>query len=302
MRALILGITGQDGSYLTELLLKKGYEVHGLYRKTATGNTKNINHLGSQINLHYGDITDFDSLEKVISNVSPDELYNEADLDSAAVSFENPLYCYEVTALGVGRICEIIRRINPTIKYFQPLSSHMFGESMNVLTPQSLYSPRSPYAVAKVFAFEIIKFYRKTYDLRIYGGILTNHTSPRQGEDYLFPKIINSIKRIKAGIQTKLKMGNIDINLDIGWAPEYMRIVWDELQKEPHDFCVGTGRPYQIKEYLESAFSRAKLDWEKYVEFESGLQRFWENGALFTEKIAKIDGFQVLEKLYNEDI
>jgi GDPmannose 4,6-dehydratase len=232
-RALILGITGQDGSYLAELLLKKKYEVHGLVRRSATGNTKNIDHIISQITLHAGDLADTTSLYRIIKDVEPYELYNEADQDHAGWSFNAIDYSSDITGAAVGRILEVVRQVNPKIKVFQPLTSNMFGKTeicpQNEQTP---LRPQSPYACAKVYAWMLARYYRDVYGMYVACGILYNHESPRRTNAYVTHKITEAAVKIVKGMQKKLILGDVDMPIDFGYAPEFVEGIWHIMQQK----------------------------------------------------------------------
>lgn len=277
-KALITGITGQDGSYLAELLLSKGYEVHGIIRRASTFNTRRIDHIyhdphrnGEEVKLylHYGDIASIESLMDVIYNVKPDEVYNLAAQSHVRVSFDMPEYTGDVTGLGTIRILEAIRRSGHPEKFYQASTSEMFGDSnppQNELTP---FEPRSPYAAAKMYAYWVTRNYREGYDLFASNGILFNHESPRRGETFVTRKITRALAAIKAGKQHKLYMGNLDSKRDWGYAPEYVEAMWMILQQEKaDDFVIGTGESHSPREFLDEAFGYAGMDWKKYVEID----------------------------------
>jgi GDPmannose 4,6-dehydratase len=249
-KALILGITGMDGSHLADLLLEKGYEVHGMIRKSSGINTKRITHLGEKVTLHYGDLTDCESLKNVLSSAEPEEIYNEADQDSVAVSFNMPYYNAIVTGASVGVLLEMLKGTN--IKFFQPLTSNIFGKveesPQNESTP---LNPQSPYACAKVHAYYLCKFYRGL-GVKVSTAIFYNHTSFRQTEEYLVPKLVRSAARMEKGEQDILKLGNINAEIDIGWSPDFMEAAWRIMQHDtPDDFVIGTGRAMAIREMLD---------------------------------------------------
>ena len=264
-RALITGITGQDGSYLAEFLLEKGYEVHGLYRKSATGNLKNIEHLIDKINLHGGDLADTNSLYRIVTEVNPQEIYNEADQDHVGWSHNSPLYSNDITTGGVIRLLEIIKQKNLDIKFFQPLSSNMFGELEGEVkksqNEETLLNPVSPYACAKAAAYHWIKFYRKAHNIFATTGIFFNHESERRIEDYVTRKITKSVAKISKGLQDKLSLGNIDNpKIDWGYAKEYMETAWKIMQLDnPDDFVIGTGETHSVREFAEEAFRVAGI-------------------------------------------
>ena len=277
-----MGITGQDGSYLAELLLSKGYEVHGMYRKSATGNTVNIKHFMDKITLHKGNLLDPISIYGIIKSVMPDEIYNEADQDHVSWSFDMAGYSYDVTGAAVGKILEMIRQINPKIKYFQPLSSNIFGipeESPQKET--SSLRPQSPYACGKVFAYVLCKYYRDVYGIPVYTAIFYNHESPRRTEDYVTRKITKSAVRIKLGMQKKLFLGDLSTRVDFGYAPEFMEAAWNIMQQEkPDDFIICTGETHSVREFLEEAFKSLELNPDDYVEYDKRFERPGKTGDL----------------------
>lgn len=278
-KALITGITGQDGSYLAELLLDKGYEVHGLIRRASTFNTSRIDHLYQDLHrkdvrffLHYGDLSDPIALFALIKNLKPDEIYNLGAQSHVRVSFDMPEYTCDVTALGALRILEVIRHLDSKIKFYQACSSEMYG---NPSTPppyneETVFCPQSPYACAKVFAYHITRHYRKAYGIFACCGILFNHESPRRGETFVTRKITRGIARIKAGLERKLYLGNLDAKRDWGYSPEYVEAMWRMLQqRKPDDYVIATGETHSIKEFIKEAFARAELgSWGKYVEID----------------------------------
>ncbi len=276
-KALIFGVTGQDGSYLAEVLLKKGYEVHGLIRKTATGNTVNIQHLidEDRIVLHKGDLADTTSIYRVINEVHPDEIYNEADQDHVSWSYASVDYSCDITGAAVARILEIIKQINPKIRFFQPVSSNMFGQATE--TPQTestALNPQSPYAAAKVFAFMMCRYYREVFGIHVSTAIFYNHESPRRTEEYVTRKITRAAAMISKGLQKKLCLGNLDAKLDFGFAKEYMEVAWKIMQLDkPDDFIVCTGEMHSVREFLEEAFSVVSLNPDDYVEFDPRFMR-----------------------------
>ena len=249
-KALIFGITGMDGSHLADILLSKGYEVHGLIRKASLDNKKRIEHILDKITLHYGDLSDPSSFKRIIKEVEPSEIYNEADQDSAAVSFHNPYYNSMVTGAAVGEMLEAIKGTD--VCFFQPLTSNMFGLAKE--SPQketTPFCPQSPYACAKVFAYHLCGFYRRL-GVKVSTAIFYNHTSFRQTEEYLLPKLVGSAYRIKKGLQDKIRLGDINAKIDIGWSPDFMEAAWLMLQQEePDDYIIGTGKVYSIKEMLD---------------------------------------------------
>lgn len=273
-KALILGITGQDGSYLAEILLEKGYEVHGMIRKSATGNTKNINHILDKIILHRGDLNDSQSIYNIINEVRPVEIYNEADQDHVGWSNSMPPYSYEVTGVVVGKILEMIKQIDKNIKYFQPVSSNIFGDAENPQTEETPLKPQSPYACAKCFAYLLSKYYREVHGMFVSTGIFYNHESPKRTEDYVTRKITKAAVRISKGLQKELYLGNLDAKIDFGYAKEYMEAAWNIMQLDkPDDFIINTGELHSVKEFLDETFNQLGLKSEDYVRFDSKFAR-----------------------------
>ena len=273
-KALITGITGQDGSYLAELLLEKGYEVHGIIRRASTFNTERIDHLyrDPHLNdvrffLHYGDIADSTNLIKLLYRIQPQEVYHLAAQSHVRVSFDIPEYTGDVTGLSTVRILEAIRETGVKAKFYQASSSEMFGKVQEVPQRETTpFYPRSPYGAAKVYAYWTTVNYRESYDLFACNGILFNHESERRGETFVTRKITRAVARIKAGMQEKLYLGNLDAKRDWGYAKEYVEAMWLMLQQEkPDDYVVATGETHSVKEFVEQAFSYADLDWQKYV-------------------------------------
>jgi GDPmannose 4,6-dehydratase len=293
--ALILGITGQDGSYLAEILLSKGYDVHGLVRRSATGNLRNIEHIQDRIHLHYGDLTEPISLHRVISDVAPREIYNEADQDHAGLSFQIPAYNFEVTGSAVGRILEIIRQYDTSIRFFQPVTSNMFGQTTECPQHEATeFDPVNPYSCAKVFAYYISHMYRKVYDMHVSVAIFYNHESPRRTEQYVTRKITRSVARIKAGLQDKLVLGDISAMIDWGYAREYMETAWRIVQlDEPDTFVIGTGEVHSVKDFVEEAFGSVGLDCSRYLESSATLLRAARNTVLQADvsKARRVFGF-----------
>ena len=303
-RALILGINGQDGSYLAEILLSKGYEVHGLIRRSATGNLRNIEHLEDKIYLHYGDLTDPVSIFQVINDVRPKEIYNEADQDHAGLSFKIPAYNFDVTGSAVGRILEIIRQIDKDIRFFQPVTSNMFGQAAECpQNEQTLLNPVNPYSCAKVFAYHLCLMYRKVYDMYVSVAIFFNHESPRRTEQYVTRKITRSVARIKAGVQDKLVLGDTSALIDWGYAREYMEAAWQILQqKEPDTFVIGTGEVHSVKEFVEEAFSFVNLDSKDYLESSQTLLRPMKNSVLQADITKAMETFGFDPKVRFKDL
>jgi len=275
--ALITGITGQDGSYLAELLLYKGYEVHGLIRKSSTFNTGRIDHLyrdpheaGVRLFLHYGDLGNLEQVSNLVYNIRPEEIYHLGAQSHVQVSFDVPEYTGEVTALGTTRLLEAIRRSGIGARFYQASSSEMFGARPPPQNEQTPFAPRSPYAAAKVYAYWMAVNYRDGYDMFTANGILFNHESPRRGETFVTRKITRAVARIRAGLQQKVYLGNLDSRRDWGYAPEYVESMWRILQQDAaDDYVIGTGESHSVREFLEEAFAYAGLEWEKHVEIDA---------------------------------
>lgn len=275
-RALITGITGQDGSYLAELLLSKGYEVHGLIRRASTFNTSRINHLyvdphepRARFFLHYGDLSDSGQLSHLIYNIKPNEIYHLAAQSHVRVSFDMPEYTGDISGLGVTRLLEAIRRSGIKTKFYQASSSELFGDSPPPQNETSPMQPRSPYAAAKLYAYWMVLNYREAYGLFAVNGILFNHESPRRGETFVTRKITRAVARIKLGLQKKLYLGNLEAKRDWGYAPDFVEAMWLMLQQDqPEDFVIATGESHSVREFLEEAFSYLDLDWQDYVEID----------------------------------
>ncbi len=283
-RALITGITGQDGSYLAELLLEKGYEVHGVVRRASTFNTSRIDHLyqdphvnGVKLFLHYGDLADSVQMVKLLYNLQPDEIYNLGAQSHVRVSFDVPEYTGDVVGLGAQRILEAIREAGLVEKcrYYQASSSEMFGKVQEVpQTEKTPFWPRSPYGCAKMYAYWLTVNYRESYKLHASNGILFNHESPRRGETFVTRKITRAATRIKMGLQECLYMGNIDAKRDWGYAKEYVEMMWMMLQQDkPDDYVVATNETHSVKEFIQETFSLLGLDWEKYVKYDARYER-----------------------------
>lgn len=274
--AVITGITGQDGSYLAEFLLSKGYEVHGLIRKASTFNTGRIDHIyqdphepHARLFLHYGDLTNSEQLANLVYNVRPDEIYHLGALSHVKVSFEIPEYTGAVTGLGTTRILEAIRRSGIRTRFYQASSSEMFGSAPAPQSETTPFEPRSPYAIAKLYAYWMTRNYREAYGLFAVNGVLFNHESPRRGETFLSRKVTRAVARILAGKQKKVYLGNLDSRRDYGYAPEYVEAMWRMLQlDEPQDFVLGTGVAPTMREFVQEAFGYAGLDWQEYVEID----------------------------------
>jgi GDPmannose 4,6-dehydratase len=278
--ALIIGITGQDGSYLSELLLAKGYVVHGIVRRSSSFNTARINHIyedpheaGRRLILHYGDLTDSTGLRRVLEVSLPDEIYNLGAQSHVKVSFENPEYTADTVAVGTLRLLDCMRdhveHTGRQVRFYEAGSSEMFGAAKPPQNEDTAFYPRSPYAVSKVAAHWYALNYREAYKLFISNGILFNHESPRRGETFVTRKITRAVGRIKLGLQKKLFLGNLEARRDWGFAGDYVEAMWAMLQhSEPGDFVVSTGEAYSVRQFLEEAFSQAGLDWQQYVEID----------------------------------
>lgn len=276
-KALITGITGQDGSYLAELLLSKGYEVHGLIRRASTFNTHRIDHLyhdphnGEQVNLflHYGDVGNTGNLVDLIYNIRPDEIYNLAAQSHVRVSFDMPEYTGDITGLGTLRLLEAVRKSGIKARFYQASSSEMFGSAKPPQNEDTIFQPQSPYAAAKVYAYWVTRNYREGYDIFGSNGILFNHESPRRGETFVTRKITRALAWIKAGKQQSLFLGNLDAKRDWGYAPDYVAAMWKMLQSDkPGDYVVATGEAHSVREFLDEAFGYVDMDWHKYVEID----------------------------------
>ncbi len=266
-RALITGITGQDGSYLAELLLSKGYRVWGLIRRSSTPNLQRIEHLLDRIELVSGDMLDLGSLIRVIETTAPDEVYNLAAQSFVQDSWQQPIFTGECTALGVARILEAIRIVNPKVRFYQASSSEMFGKVQEIpQTEKTPFYPRSPYGVAKLYGHWITVNYRESYGMFACSGILFNHESPRRGLEFVTRKITNGVARIKLGLQDKLSLGNLDAKRDWGFAGDYVRAMWLMLQQnKPGDYVIASGETHSVMEFVKIAFDYVGLNWEKYV-------------------------------------
>lgn len=266
-RALITGITGQDGSYLAELLLEEGYEVHGTIRRSSTGNIDRIKHLADRISLHHADLTDQFSLVELLKAVRPQEVYNLAAQSFVPTSWSEPLLTAEITAVGVTRLLIAIRLVDPGIRFYQASSSEMFGKVQAVPQDERTpFWPRSPYGVAKVYGHWITVNFRESYGLFACAGILFNHESPRRGTEFVTRKITRMVARIKVGLEDELRLGNLNAQRDWGFAGDYVRAMWMMLQQDqPEDFVVGTGRTHSVGEFVEAAFDHLGLNWRNYV-------------------------------------
>ena len=276
-KALITGITGQDGSYLAEQLLEKGYEVHGIRRRSSTFNTRRIDSIYKDLHnpstkffLHYGDLSDSSSLIKIIKEVEPDEVYNLGAQSHVRTSFEIPEYTGDITGLGTTRLLEAVRRSDKDVRFYQASSSEMFGKAAEIPQKETTpFHPRSPYACAKVYSYHITVNYRESYGMFISNGILFNHESPRRGETFVTRKITRGIARILAGKDNSIYLGNMDAKRDWGFAGDYTHAMYLMLQnKEPEDFVIATGETHSVREFVEEAFSLVGLDWEKCVKID----------------------------------
>ncbi|MEO8206094.1 MAG: GDP-mannose 4,6-dehydratase [Chthoniobacterales bacterium] len=281
-KALITGITGQDGSYLADLLIQKGYEVHGIIRRASTFNTSRIDHLyqdphvnGVRLFLHYGDLADSVNLVKLIYQLKPDEIYNLAAQSHVRVSFDIPEYTADVTAVGATRILEAMRETGVKSRFYQASSSEMYGKVQAVPQIETTpFWPRSPYAVAKVFAYWATVNYRESYDMFASNGILFNHESPRRGETFVTRKITRAVAAIKLGLQKELFLGNLDAKRDWGYAPEYVEGMWRMLQQdEPGDYVLATNETHTVREFVEHAFGHVGLDWQEFVKYDARYER-----------------------------
>ncbi|HUA57227.1 MAG TPA: GDP-mannose 4,6-dehydratase [Verrucomicrobiae bacterium] len=287
-KALITGITGQDGSYLAEFLMEKGYEIHGLKRRSSSLNTDRVDHLyedfhesGARLFLHYADLTDASSLYAVLAEIQPDEIYNLGAQSHVRVSFDNPVYTSDVTGMGTVRLLEAIRRLGLRSRFYQASSSEMFGSTPPPQSEVSPFHPRSPYACAKVFAHQATVNYRESYGIAGSCGILFNHESPRRGETFVTRKITRAVARVKLGCENALYLGNLDAERDWGFAGDYVRAMWVMLQQEtPGDYVIGTGESHSVREFVETAFAYAGLDWKEYVRIDPRYFRPAEVNAL----------------------
>jgi GDPmannose 4,6-dehydratase len=276
-RALITGLTGQDGSYLAELLLSKGYEVHGLRRRSSSFNTERVDHLitdfrhdeNAKLFLVYGDLADATSLSRLLFNLQPDEIYNLGAQSHVHVSFEMPEYTGDVTGLGAVRILEAVRESGIDTRVYQASSSEMFGSTPPPQSETTPFHPRSPYGCAKVYAHHITVNYRESYGMHVSSGILFNHESPRRGENFVTRKITRAVARIAKGLQDKLYLGNLDAKRDWGYAPEYVEAMWMMLQQEePDDYVIATGEAHSVREFVSAAFAHVGLHWQDFVEID----------------------------------
>ncbi|MDI6743235.1 MAG: GDP-mannose 4,6-dehydratase [Smithella sp.] len=301
-KALLTGITGQDGSYLAEFLLKKGYEVHGLIRRSSSFNTERIDHLyhdfhdpEARLFLHYGDLSVSAQLMDLLSSIQPDEIYNLGAQSHVRVSFDMPEYTGDVTGLGTLRILEAIRKTGVKTKFYQASSSEMFGAAPPPQNENTIFQPRSPYAAAKVYSYYITQNYRHAYGIFAANGILFNHESPRRGETFVTRKITRAATQIKLGLKDKLYLGNLDAKRDWGYAGDYIEAMWLMLQQDtPDDFVIATGETHSVKEFLESVFNKLDLDYKKHVVIDERYFRPTEVDILLGDfsKATKVLGWQ----------
>lgn len=318
-RALITGITGQDGSYLAELLLAKGYEVHGLIRRASTFNTSRIDHLyvdphdpNAKLFLHYGDLSDGARLVTLMSEINPDEVYNLAAQSHVRVSFDEPEHTADTTGTGTIRLLEAVRLSGIKTRFYQASSSELYGATPPPQSETTPFYPRSPYAAAKLYSYWITKNYREAYDMFAVNGILFNHESPRRGETFVTRKITRAAARIKAGVQNDLYLGNLESVRDWGYAAEYVEGMWRMLQvDEPDDYVLATGVGLTIRDFLTASFEHVGLDWQDYVKFDERYLRPTEVDALIgdstraQEKLGwtpTIDGTQLAKLMVDADV
>ncbi|MCX6451374.1 MAG: GDP-mannose 4,6-dehydratase [Actinobacteria bacterium] len=301
-RALITGITGQDGSYLAELLLEKGYEVHGVIRRSSTFNTSRIDHLykdphekDNRFHLHYGDITDGVGISNLVRDLEPQEIYNLAAQSHVKVSFEMPDFTAQVDAVGTIRLLEAIRAAKIDTKFYQASTSELFGSTPPPQSENSPFAPQSPYAAAKLYSYWVVRNYRDAYGLHATNGILFNHESPRRGETFVTRKITTAAAKIKLGLQSKLYLGNLNATRDWGFAPEYVESMWLMLQEDnPDDFVVSTGVGATVRDFCEASFSALGIDYREFVETEERYIRPTEVDALIgdSSKIERVLGWK----------
>jgi GDPmannose 4,6-dehydratase len=318
-RALITGITGQDGSYLAELLLSKGYEVHGIIRRASTFNTHRIDHLytdphnpETRLFLHYGDLSDGSRLVTLLAEIQPDEVYNLAAQSHVRVSFDEPEHTADTTGTGTIRLLEAVRLSGISTRFYQASTSELYGATPPPQSETTPFYPRSPYAAAKLYSFWITKNYREAYDMFAVNGILFNHESPRRGETFVTRKITRAVARIKAGVQKDIYLGNLDSIRDWGYAAEYVEGMWRMLQAdEPEDFVLATGVGYTIRDFLETAFGRVGLDWQEFVKFDERYLRPTEVDALIGDPtkaadklgwVPTIDGKELAKLMVDADV
>ncbi len=287
-RAFSTGITGQDGSYLAEFLLAKGYEVHGLIRRASTFNTKRIDHLyedphakDKRLFLHYGDLTDGSRLVTLLASIQPAEVYHLAAQSHVRVSFDEPEYTGDTTGMGTTRLLEAIRMIGLDCRFYQASSSEMFGATPPPQNEDTPFCPRSPYGAAKLYGYWMTRNYREAYDMFAVNGILFNHESPRRGETFVTRKISRAVARIKLGLEERLYLGNLDARRDWGYAPEYVEGMWRMLQHDtPADYVIATGTSYSVRDFVSLAFDHAGMDWEEHVDYDARYERPTEVDSL----------------------
>lgn len=318
-RALVTGITGQDGSYLAELLLAKGYEVHGIIRRASTFNTARIDHLyvdphesGARLKLHYGDLRDGSRLVTLLQQVDPDEVYNLAAQSHVRVSFDEPEHTADTTGTGTVRLLEAVRLSGISTRFYQASSSELYGATPPPQSETTPFYPRSPYAAAKLYSFWITKNYREAYGMYAVNGILFNHESPRRGETFVTRKITRAVARIKAGQQSDLYLGNLDAIRDWGYAAEYVEGMWRMLQADaPDDYVLATGVGYSIRDFLDAAFSHVGMNWQDHVRFDERYLRPTEVDALIGDPSkardalgwkATVDGLDLARLMVEADV
>ena len=289
-KALITGITGQDGSYLAELLLSKGYEVHGIVRRSSSFNTGRVDHIFDRLHLHYGDLTDASSLRHIVETVEPQEVYNLGAQSQVRTSFDIPEYTTDTVAVGTLRLLDAIR--GKGTKFYQASSSEMFGSSPAPQNESTPFHPRSPYGAAKAYAHNIATNYRESYNMFVCSGILFNHESPRRGETFVTRKITRAVARIKLGLQDKLFLGNLQAKRDWGYALEYVKGMWQMMQQdEPDDYVLATGYSWSVQEFLDIAFLMVDLDWRKHVEIDEKYIRPAEVDVLLGNSLKAYEEF-----------
>lgn len=301
LKALVTGATGQDGSYMCEILLENGYEVHGTIRRSATPNTKNITQILQKITTHLADLSDANSISNVIAKVKPDLVFNLAAMSDVRASYDIPLYTGDVTGLGFARLLEACRQHCPNAKIYQAGSSEMFGKVQTVPQNENTpFYPRSPYGCAKVYAFQIGRSYRESYGMKVYNGILFNHESPRRGELFVTKKVIKAAVEIKLGKRERLTLGNLESKRDWGYSKDYMEAIYKFVTtQEPDDFIIATGETHSVEEFVKETFEYLDLgDWKKYVDFSDHLKRPAEVDLLLGDasKAKKLIGFEAKTK------
>lgn len=273
-KGLVLGITGQTGSYMAELLLDKNYEVHGMIRRGSTHKTERIDNIIDKLHLHTGDIEDVNSLVKILQTNDFGEIYNFAAMSQVRLSYEIPSHTGQITGLGFANLIEAVRLVTPDAKIYQASSSEMFGKVQEIPQRETTpFYPRSPYGCAKAYAFYLGRAYREGYGMKIYNGILFNHESPRRGEEFLSKKVCKAVARIKKGLQDKLILGNLEAKRDIGYAKDYVYWIWKMVQGEPDDYVIANGETHSMQEFVEEAFNYAGLNWKDYVVIDDKLKR-----------------------------